>query len=79
MEKEPEEEVKEQQDDDDERYETFTKIKLLREGRRVTEFRVTGNLNISNTKMIIVNITPHIEMRVKVIYSFKSMIYRCVW
>ena len=37
-------------------------------------FRVTGNLNKSNTKMITDNITPHIEMRTKVIYSFKSEI-----
>ena len=48
----------------------------MREGRRVKEFRVTGNLNRSNTKMIMDNITPHTEMRVKVIYSFKSVIYR---
>ena len=40
------------------------------------EIRVSGNLNNSNTKMIMANITPHIEMRVKVIYSFKSVIYR---
>ena len=40
------------------------------------QFRVTGNLNRSNTKMIMANITPHIEMRVKVIYSFKSVIYQ---
>ena len=65
-----------QQDDDDERYDTVTKIKLASEGRRVKEFRVTGNLNKSNTKMIMANITPHIEMRVKVIYSFKSVIYQ---
>ena len=52
------------------------KKKLVREGRRMKEFRVTGNLNRSNTKMIMANITPHIEMRVKVIYSFKSVIYR---
>ena len=71
-------EIQEQQqnDDDDERYDTVTKIKLVREGRHVKEFRVTGNLNRSNTKMIMANITPHIEMRVKVIYSFKSVIYR---
>ena len=68
--------AKEQQQDDDERYDTVTKIKLVREGRHVKEFRVTGNLNRSNTKMIMANITPHIEMRVKVIYSFKSVIYR---
>ena len=40
---EEEEETKEQQqDDDDERY-TVAKIKLAYEGRRVKEFRVTGN------------------------------------
>ena len=37
------------------------------------EFRVTGNLSNSNTRMIMANITPH--MKVKVIYSFKSVIY----
>ena len=68
--------AQEQQQDDDERYDTVTKIKLAFEGRRVKEFRMTGNLNRSNTKMIMANITPHIEMRVKVIYSFRSVIYR---
>ena len=65
-----------QQNDDHERYDTVAKIKLVRKGRRMKEFRVTGNLNRSNTKMIMANITSHIEMRVKVIYSFKSVIYR---
>ena len=60
--------VKEQQQDDDERYDVVAKIKLVYEGKRMKEFRVTGNLNNSNTKMIIANITPHIEMRTKVIY-----------
>ena len=46
------------------------------EGKRVKGFSMTGNLNNPNTKMIMVNITPHIEMKVKVIYSFKSVIYR---
>ena len=73
---EPAAAAKEQQQDDDEQYDTVAKIKLVREGKRVKEFRVTGNLNRSNTKMIMANITPHIEMRVKVIYSFKSVIYR---
>ena len=68
--------AQEQQQNDDERYDTVTKIKLAFEGRRVKEFRVTGNLNRSNTKMIMANITPDTEMRVKVIYSFKSVIYR---
>ena len=63
--------AKEQQQDD-----TVAKIKLAYEGKRVKEFRVTWNLKNSNTKMIMANITPHIEMRLKVIYSFKSMICR---
>ena len=68
--------IQEQQQDDDERYDTGAKIKLVREGKRVKEFRVTGNLNNSNTRMIMANIRPHTETRVKVIYSFKSVIYR---
>ena len=72
-----EEEAKEQQDDD-ERYDTIAKIKLAYKGRRVKEFRVTGNLNNPNTKMIMANITPHIEMRANVIYSFKSEVHRGV-
>ena len=39
-------------------------------------FRVTRNLNRPDTKTIMPNITPHIEMRVKLIYSFESVIYR---
>ena len=46
------------------------------EGKRVKKFRVTGYLNNSNTKMFMTNITLHIEMRTKVIYSFKSEIHR---
>ena len=39
-------------------------------------FRVTRNLNRPDTKTIMPNITPHIEMRVKLIYSFESVIYQ---
>ena len=46
------------------------------EEKPVKEFRVTGNLNGPNTKIIMNDITPHIGMRTKVIYSFKSEIYR---
>ena len=67
--------VKEEQQDDDERYDITAKINLVYEGKRVKEFRVTGNLSNPNTKMIMANITPHIEMRRKVIYSFKSEIH----
>ena len=52
------------------------KITLVYEVRHVKEFRVTGNLNKSNTEMIMANTATHIEMRTKVIYSFKSEIYR---
>ena len=68
VEKEAEEEAKEQQQDDDEQYETVPKIKLVYEGIRVKEFMVAGNLSNVNTKMIMINITPHIEMRTKAIY-----------
>ena len=64
-----------EQQQDDERYDMVAKIKLVYEGKRVKEFRVTGNLNNSNTKMIMANIILHIEMRTKVIYSFKSEIH----
>ena len=49
---------------------------MVYEGKCVKGFRMTGNLNNPNTKKIMVNIAPHIEMRVKVIYSFKSVIHR---
>ena len=68
--------AKEQQQDDNEQYDTVAKIKLVYEGKRVKEFRVTGNIHNSNKKMIMTNITPHIEMRSKVIYSLKSEIHR---
>ena len=49
--------AQEQQQDEDERYDTVTKIKLVREGKRVKEFKVNENLNRPNTKMIMANIT----------------------
>ena len=71
--------AKEQQQDDEDRYDIVAKLKLVYEGKRVKEFRVTGNLNNPNTKTIMANITPHSEMRTKVIYSFKSEIHRGCW
>ena len=49
---------------------------MVYEGTRVKEFGLTGNLNNAKTRMIITNITPHIEIKTKVIYSFKSEIHR---
>ena len=50
-------------------------INLVDEGKRIEEFRVAENLNTPNTKMIMDNVITHIEMRVKVIYSFKVEIH----
>ena len=49
-----------QQDDDDECYDTVAKIKSVYEEKCLKEFRVNGNLNNSNTEMIMAYITPHI-------------------
>ena len=69
--------AKEQQkQDDDERYHAVAKIKLVYERKRVKGLRVIGNLNNPITEMIMSTLTPHIEMRVKVIYSFKLVIYQ---
>ena len=76
VENEAEEETKEQQEDDgDEQYSMVPNIKLVYKRTRVIEFRVIGNLNNGKTKMIMINITSDIEMRTKVVYSFKSEIY----
>ena len=74
--KEEEQEAKEPEQDDDEQYDMVPKKKFGYEGKGVKEFRLTGNLNGAITKMIMDNISPHIEMRTKVIYSFKSEIHR---
>ena len=70
METEAEEEAKEQQQDDDyEQYDIVPKMKLVYEGIRC---RMAGNFNGVNTRMIIANLTRHIEMREKVSYSFNQ-------
>ena len=76
VQKEAEEKGKEQQQDDDEQSDTVSKIKLLFEGIYVKQYRVSGNLNGANTRVIITKLTPHIEMRTKVIYLSKSEIYQ---
>ena len=47
-------------------------MKLVYEEKRVKEFRVTGNLDNANTRIIMDNITPPIEMGTKVIYSLNQ-------
>ena len=68
--------AKGQQQDDDEQYDTVPKIKLVYEGKHVKEFSVTGTLDGPNSRMIMENMTAHIEIRAKVTYSFKSEINR---
>ena len=77
VQKEVEEKAKEQQqDNDDEQNDTVSKIKLLFEGIYVKQYRVSGNLNGANTRIIMAKLTPHIEMSTKVIYLCKSEIYQ---
>ena len=46
------------------------------EGKRVKVFRITRSMNRDNTKIIMDKISQHIEMRTKVVYSFKAEINR---
>ena len=46
------------------------------EGKRVKVLRITRSMNQDNTKIIKDKITQHIEMRTKVVYSFKAEIHR---
>ena len=47
-----------------------------KESKRVKVFRITLSMNRDNTKIIMDKITQHIEMRTKVVYSFKAEIHR---
>merc|ERR1711911_67274 len=51
------------------------RMELHSNGAYVKEFRVTWNVNHISTRLIMDKITPHIEMRVKVVYSFSAEIY----
>ena len=46
------------------------------EGKRVKVFRMTRSMNQDNTKIIMDKIMQHIEMRIKVVYSFEAEIHR---
>ena len=63
---------KKKQDDDYEQYDIVPKMKLVYEGISTKQFRMAGNFNGVNTRMIITNLTRHIEMREKVSYSFNQ-------
>lgn len=57
------EQAKERQQDDNEQHDTVSNIKLVDEGIQIKQIRrLTENLNAINTRMIMTNLTPHIEM-----------------
>ena len=51
-------------------------VNLIEDSQRVKRIEIKGNLNNVSSKLIMEKLTPHIEMRVKVIYSFTADIYR---
>ena len=51
-------------------------MRLIADGRRIKTWRITSNLNKSLTDTIMWKTTLDIEMRTKVIYSFKCWVYR---
>ena len=53
-------------------------MEQIGDGVRVKRFEITGNLNNVNTKLIMDKITPAVEMRTKVVYSFSCEIHRGV-
>lgn len=57
------EQAKERQQDDNEQHDTVSNIKLVDEGIQIKQIRrLTEFLNAINTRMIMTNLTPHIEM-----------------
>ena len=73
---EEEEKEPQQQTQEEEKKEQKAVIPLTKEGTRVKNFRITRSMNRDNTKIIMDIITQHIEMRTKVVYSFKAEIHR---
>ena len=69
-----EEEERQQQTKEEEEQEAV--IALTKEGKRVKKFTITRSMNRDNTKIIMDKITQHIEMKTKVVYSFKGEIHR---
>ena len=51
-------------------------MRLLEDGRRVKTWRITKQLNKSFAGTIMWKVTPDINMRTKVVYSFECEVYR---
>ena len=71
-----EEEEPQQQTEEKEEEEQEAILELTKEGTRVKKIQITCGMNRDNTKIIMDKITQHIEMRTKVVYSFKAEIHR---
>ena len=56
--------------------EIIARMEQIEDGDRVKKFEITGNLNSVSTKLIMDKITPSVEMRTKVVYSFACEIHR---
>ena len=71
-----EKEATKQQQFDNEQCDIVSKIKLVYKEMHIKEFRATRYLNGINTRIVVVNRAPHIDMGTKVINSFKSEIHQ---
>jgi len=54
----------------------FDDMHLVKDGRRVKTWKITTRLNTPLTDTVMWKSTPDINMRTKVIYSFKCWIHR---
>ena len=71
-----EKEATKQQQYDNEQCDIVSKINLVYKEMHIKEFRATRYLNGINTRIVVVNRAPHIDMGTKVINSFKSEIHQ---
>ena len=69
-------EATKQQQYDNKQCDIVSKINLVYKEMHIKEFRATRYLNGINTRIVVVNRTPHIDMGTKVINSFKSEIHQ---
>ena len=58
--------------------EIIARMEQIEDGDCVKKFEITGGLNHVSTKLIMDKITPSVEMRTKVVYSFSCEIHRGV-
>ena len=69
-------EATKQQQYDNKQCDIVSKINLVYKEMHIKEFRATRYLNGINTRIVVVNRTPHIDMGTKVINLFKSEIHQ---